>query len=313
MKSFQLDFSRPLLAIAAAFLPIPMAVLAIAGESAAAQAQASQIEQLPHISVERSGTGSPVILIPGLSMSRESWRDTAQMLAADHEVHLVQINGFGGTPAGLNAGAGLLAGVAQDLASYLRQHQLEKVPLVGHSLGGALGLVVSRDAPELVGRLLIVDALPWLGLAMVPPEMVPAQIEPQAAALRDALMSRHGQPFDPARHAAETAGFASRAQDQELVGQWSAEADPRVTAWAFYEDMMLDLRPDMAAINAPVTVIYPLAGTPEERARSSALYRSAFSEVRNSVMVPIEDSRHFVMLDQPMAFAVALKEFLQVW
>jgi pimeloyl-ACP methyl ester carboxylesterase len=80
-------------------------------------------------------------------------------------------------------------------------------------------------------------------------------------------------------------------------------ADPRVTAQAMYEDMTTDLRPDVARFALPITLVYPAPG--------DALYHAAFAKAPRVTYVPVAQAAHFVMLDQPAAFAKALDDFLK--
>ncbi len=58
--------------------------------------------------VDEGTVGKPdVVLIPGLSSSRAVWDAEAKLLAPNYRLHLVQVDGFAGAPAGANAsGAG---------------------------------------------------------------------------------------------------------------------------------------------------------------------------------------------------------------
>lgn len=308
------NFTKSSAALAAALLVSTPAFAA--GEEGASTGSspvvsAAPISQLRHISVERVGAGPAVVLIPGLSMSRESWRRTATVLSRDHEVHIVQINGFGGTAAGDNISEGLLDGVVEDLGDYLDGRKMSPVALVGHSLGGTLGLMLAKVRPNLISRLLIVDTLPWVGMTLAPATATPSLIEPQAAMLRDAMRSRYEHPVTRVRHDAEMARFALQPASQKLVAEWSFDADPRVTAEAFYEDLMIDLRGDLSEMRTATMVIVPLAGSPDERTRSERLYRTAYAALPNVEMVIINNSGHFVMLDQPEVFNAALTRFLK--
>jgi len=60
------------------------------------------------ISVSVKGQGSDVILIPGLASSAHVWDATVAHLAATHRVHVVQVAGFAGSPAGSNASGPVL-------------------------------------------------------------------------------------------------------------------------------------------------------------------------------------------------------------
>ena len=66
---------------------------------------------------------------------------------------------------------------------------------------------------------------------------------------------------------------------------------------------------------------YQAAGGPEvikleqapvpQPAPGEALYRGAYAKAPRVTYAPVADARHFVMLDQPAAFAKALDDFLK--
>lgn len=264
---------------------------------------------MDHISVETVGQGAPVILIPGMSMSRENWRATADRLASNHRVYLVQINGFGASAPGKNLEPGVLDGVVADLHTLIVQEKMGKPAVVGHSVGGTITLMFGKAHPEDAGRLLIVDALPWVGLLMGPTLTV-AQIEPQARAARDAIAARYGKPVDEAAARAQIAMLALKPSSQDAAYRWSKDGDRRVLALAYYEDMTTDLRPALPTLPMPVTLIYPWASAGPAKEAADALYRSAYAKTPHVTFVDIGDSGHFVMLDQPDAFNAALDRFL---
>jgi pimeloyl-ACP methyl ester carboxylesterase len=77
-----------------------------------------------------------------------------------------------------------------------------------------------------------------------------------------------------------------------------------------YEDLTTDLRPDMGSIATPITLVMPYsAAMPKERAEP--FYRGEYRKTPNLTVVPVADSGHFVMLDQPKAFAEAVQQFVR--
>ena len=264
--------------------------------------------RLAHISVQSIGEGTPVLLIPGLSTPRNVWLPTAIRLVCQHRVLLVQVNGFAGDAPGDNLKPGLLDGVVADLSGYLAQQKLGSVDLIGHSMGGLVGLMLAKAHPEAVRRMMIVDSLPFIGLLFSPMATVPL-VEPQARAMRDQMAAAYGQPAAPGSNAAIAARLALKPDSRAKVTAWMAKTDARVSAEALYEDMTTDLRPAMAGIATPITLVYPSDGTPEDRA--GATYRAAYKDAPHVTFVPVTDSAHFVMLDQPVAFAAAVDAFLK--
>lgn len=274
----------------------------------AAVSPAAETIQMAHISVQVIGKGSPVILIPGLSSPRAVWDGVAPGLAKEHSVYLVQLNGFGGTDATGNLAPGILDGVVADLHKLIAERKLEGAAVAGHSMGGLLTLMLARAHPGDVGKALIVDALPFVGSAFFPGSTV-ASVAPQAAAMRDQMAAAYGKPADPAVAQAIAAQQALKPESRAQVAAWLAGADPRVTAQSLYEDLSTDLRPEMAKVTAPVTVIVPWTAARGEQATLD-FYRGGYAGTPRLTLVGVGDSGHFVMLDQPEAFAKALDAFL---
>ena len=279
------------------------------GHAAPAAAAAHDVTRLDHISITATGAGAPVILIPGLSSPRAVYDGIVPELAKTHRVYTVQVNGFDGDDPGKNLAPGILGGIVADLDRYIAENRLGGAAVVGHSMGGLVGLMLAKAHPSDIGRLMVVDALPYVGDIFVPGATV-AQIEPQAKAMREQMVASYGKPADAAANAALAAGMALEPGSRAKIAAWVAKADPRVSAQAMYEDMTTDLGPDMAGIATPITLVYPWsARLPKERA--NGFYRAEYADAPHVTFVPVGESGHFVMLDQPAAFAAAVANFLK--
>jgi pimeloyl-ACP methyl ester carboxylesterase len=302
---------RRILFAAAACASIP-AILGPQPAHAAVAAPANRTIQMAHISVEVTGQGTPVILIPGLASPRAVWEAFVPELARRHRVYLVQVNGFGGDDPGANLKPGVLAGIVADLDTLIAREKLQGAALVGHSMGGLVSLMLAKAHPGDVGKLMIVDSLPFFAVLMAPPgtEVTVAAIEPRAAMMRDMVVSRYGKPADPSAAEAGTAGLALKPESKAKLTAWALLADPRVTGQAMYEDLTTDLRADLPAIRTPITLVYPWNDGGPTKAQADPYYRRQYAGAPNISYVDIGDAAHFVMLDQPEAFRVALAAFL---
>jgi len=294
--------------LAAALAATALLVPAAAATAAPAQAPAAAAAPT-RFTVTVTGSGPDVILIPGLSTPREVWAGTAAALAGKYRLHLVEIGGFGAAPAGPNAAGGILDGTVAELRRYIAANRLKKPAIVGHSMGGLIALMLAERAPDSVGRLMIVDALPFIG-TLFDPKATVESIRPQAEAMR-AMMARPADP-EQRRAAAErvAAGLAKTPEARALVARWVAASDPKVSGEAAYEDMITDVRPGLPAIRVPVTVLFAwdAGAVPLERAR--VLYTGAYAGAPKLRLEPVEGSYHFLMLDRPEAFEAALRSFL---
>jgi pimeloyl-ACP methyl ester carboxylesterase len=274
----------------------------------AALAQSARTE---HISiVERGRADAPaVVLIPGLSSPRAVWDGIVPTLERDHRVILVQITGFdAGEAAGANAQPGALDGVVDDIAAYIRDHHAGRPAIIGHSMGGLTALLMAERHPEQTGRVMIVDSLPFIGTLLAPGSTVET-IRPMATAMRERARAapRHADATPPAD---DPGGIWSITADgRRRVAGWSGAADPAAVAQILYDVMQTDATPGLAAVTAPVTLLYPTSDA-VPAAAAQPRYADAYHGLSTLRMVEVPGSYHFIMLDQPQRFADAVAAFL---
>ncbi|OGN43105.1 MAG: alpha/beta hydrolase [Caulobacterales bacterium RIFCSPHIGHO2_01_FULL_70_19] len=276
--------------------------------AAPAAAQAPAPFASDRLSVEVVGAGPDVILIPGFASSREVWRAEAERLKGSHRVHLVQLSGFAGEPWGHGDGP-FLEPMLAELARYVREAGLERPAVVGHSMGGLTGLMLAQRHPELVGRVMSVDSLPFFSALYGPTataETARPFAEQAAAAIRamDDAVFRSGQ--------VRTAITMSRDEaTRAAMVEWSAASDRQAMAAAMREVMTTDLRPGLATMSTPVWAIYASdadGGAPAGMADS--LWAREYAGLAGARLIRVDDSRHFIMADQPARFAELVDQFL---
>ena len=300
----------------AAALAAIVPALPAAAKSAPVEKANSEV-RMDHISIITLGSakakGAPIVLVPGLASPRAVWDGVAADLARNHRVYLVQVNGFGGDQPGANLKPGLLDGIVSDLSAALARDHAAPVRFVGHSMGGLIGMMFAKARPAQVERLMIVDALPYFAVLLARGGAMPseAQIENAAAMMRTATAARFGKPMTTETIAAGVDSLALTEQARVQMRNWAAAADARVAGQAIYEDMTTDLRPALPSIATPITVVVPWTATSFGMDRTMAYYATQYRGAPKVTFVPIAEAGHFVMLDQPAAFAAALDEFVK--
>jgi len=291
----------------ALFLLPAAAVAAAAAPDKAAKAPAFASERL---SVEVTGSGPDVLLIPGLSSSPEVWRSTVAAVPG-YRYHLVHIAGFAGKPAGANASGPVVEPVAGEIARYIREAGLKKPAIVGHSLGGAWAMMVAGRNPGLVSKAMVVDMMPFLGAMFGGPTATTESVRPIAEQMRTGIATSAGE----ARRKQIEQTIAGMVRTEALrpqIVEHSLASHPAASGQAMYDLITSDFRPDVAKIKVPLTVLYVRpAGAPLTDAQMEQYYAMSYAGAPQAVLKRIPDSYHFIMLDSPEAFRTELKAFLK--
>jgi pimeloyl-ACP methyl ester carboxylesterase len=252
------------------------------------------------------GSGPDLILIPGLTSSRKVWDRAVASLGGRYRVHRIQVAGFGGAPAAGNEEGPVLAPLVAELHAYIEANRLRRPMVAGHSIGGLLTLMLAARHPDDVARAMIVDALPFYG-ALFGPGATAESVAPRAAALRDSIAAMSDDSWRAQQQAAIASLVSSEAERPAVLAD-SLASDRGVVARALYEDMIADMRPEMAAVRAPLTVVYAVNPYATE-ASFGQLMRAGYAAAPTVSFVPVDPSYHFIMLDQPERFAAILAEF----
>ncbi len=108
------------------------------------------------VEYDEVGTGGrPLVLVHGLSGSRDDFADVLEPLGALGRTLAPDLRGHGGTT---NPGEGYtLDQLTADLAGFLDATGVEHCDLLGHSLGGMVALRMALAQPERLASLVLMD------------------------------------------------------------------------------------------------------------------------------------------------------------
>jgi pimeloyl-ACP methyl ester carboxylesterase len=258
---------------------------------------------------EVKGQGEPIILIPGLASSGEVWQDTASRICVKHQCHILTLAGFAGVPA--LDGERLLPAAEQQLADYIAANKLAKPTVIGHSLGGFLGMKLASDHPDKVGRLVIIDAFPALG-ATRNPAITRDQLQAGAAQMRDGMRSQDDATFS-AMQQRSVATMVTAPEHAQRIAGWGKLSDRATVTDAMYDIMASDLREDIARIKAPTLVLGTWAAykafAPKEAVEG--LFKAQYARLPGVKVEMAETARHFIMYDEPEWMYARIDQFIQ--
>jgi pimeloyl-ACP methyl ester carboxylesterase len=261
----------------------------------------------PAFHVKVTGSGAPVILIPGLVSPGEVWDGTVQRFCATRQCHVLTLAGFAGTPA---IDAPLLPTAEQQLSDYIADNKMAQPVLIGHSMGAYLALKLAADHPAQVGRLVVVDMLPALAATQMP-NMTREQLEAVAAQVRDRTLQADDASF--AAQQRRTAGtMVTAAENVERIVGWGQNSDRKTMATSMHQMLSHDLRPDLARVTAPTLVLAGWAAHKGVLPRSAieGMYQSQYRLLPNVQFELTDTARHFIMYDDPEWMYARIDQFL---
>ncbi|WP_327140403.1 alpha/beta fold hydrolase [Nocardia sp. NBC_01327] len=262
--------------------------------------------------VERAGTaGSALILLPGSMCGPWEWRSTIEALRRDHTVYAVAFPGFDDAPAPADT-SDLIGRYTDEVVALISAQHLNKPIVIGHSIGGTIALHLAATHPDLLAAVVAVDGLP----VFPGTEDIPAQQRTQSA---DAIAAttRTAQTPDAKLVFARNYMRSTGVIDPALADRYApmmARSDFTTAAAYLREDLLIDNRAELAAATIPIWEIAPYYA-PSDRPDSTAedkvsYYRELLRAAPHVTVVPMQPSKHFVMLDQPGVFADTLHRIL---
>ena len=103
------------------------------------------------------GEGKPLLILHGYFGNGDNWKSVANKLSDTCQIHLIDQRNHGRSFHSDDFDYELMV---EDLHTYMEYHQLEKVALLGHSMGGKTVMLFAVEYPELVDKLIVADISP---------------------------------------------------------------------------------------------------------------------------------------------------------
>jgi N-formylmaleamate deformylase len=261
-------------------------------------------------SVQKQGSGKPMIFIPGLDCSGEVWKDAVQHFSKHFTCYTLTLPGFAGQPP-IHSDS-ILATVANQLAAFILKENLERPVIIGHSLGGWLALDFAIHYPELTGDLVIVSSAPFLPALSMGSDIT---VDSATAIARKIKAGMTGQT--PAQVRQSAAYYLSTMMRDSSriaeVTEMEVKSDQPTQGEVMYELFSQDLRPMVGGIKTRVLALadwsaYKQYGATRENVYSNL--RNQYKNVQHLTIAINDSSRHFIMFDEPDWFYGQVDNFV---
>jgi 3-oxoadipate enol-lactonase len=250
-----------------------------------------------HLMVQRSGSGTPLVLIHGLASSMGLWASLDQSQFEGVEIISYDLRGHGASERA--TGAHTLAKHVADLKGLLVALSISRATFAGLSLGGMIAMELAASNPDMVAGLALLDTT-----AMFPQATRDLFFELASSA------SFNGMP-------AITDKFMQLSFTQQFM-----DANPKITttirkgmlasdaasiAAALRMVAKVDLRQRLSAIQCPTLV---LVGE-QDQLTPPPLAEELAAGIKGAQLHVIEKSGHASPVEQPQAVTVLLAQLVK--
>lgn len=104
------------------------------------------------------GKGTPLLILHGFLGMSDNWKTLgAQFAEEGFQVHMLDLRNHGRSFHSEEFNYEVLV---QDVVGYCQHHDLQKINVIGHSMGGKVAMLLATRYPELVDKLIVADIGP---------------------------------------------------------------------------------------------------------------------------------------------------------
>lgn len=260
----------------------------------------------------RLGQGPPLMMVHGNPATHSLWRPISGPLAQERTVYMVDLPGFGRSPAPSSHAGFALERIAHVLLDFADHHGLDRFDLVGHSFGGAISATIASLHPERIRSLALITPLgietPPLGrLAGIKPlHTVAGYLWRQAPHLLKGGISRafcrmsYGPAYTPERAREVAHEAAERIDLPRSSGALMTSAD--LTAYAAA----------LAMLNDRCRMPLLLVGCGADRIVPFRQFERVREKLPRAIQKTFHDGCHVPIWQYPEELVMLLQEFLSM-
>lgn len=254
------------------------------------------------IHVTKTGTGNPVIFLPGFTSPGSVWDETIQNINTKHEYHVVSYAGFNGLA---SIGTPWYESIRNQLIEYIKQENLENITVIGHSMGGNLAVEIAAGLPDRVKSLMLVESIPCMRELMMPG--VPASSLQYDSPYNNQVLNMPKDDF--AQMASGMSQNMTFNQGKaKLLTDWTTQADRKTYVYGYTDLLKLDLRDQLSSIKARTIILG--ASFPDKNLLLTN-YEKQYANLKEKKIVMADNSKHFIMFDQPIWFYNQVNDFIK--
>ncbi|MDN3675028.1 alpha/beta hydrolase [Flavobacterium branchiarum] len=251
--------------------------------------------------VIKSGKGKQTILfIPGFASSGEVWDDTKAYFENDFTCYTFTMAGFAGVKPQPNAS---FKNWEDAIASYIKDHKIEKPIIIGHSMGGGLALAIAADYPDLIDKIVVVDALPCMG-ALMDPSFKSKENNDCTEIVNQMTNMSEKQFYENQKNYLPK--LSQNTSKHDLLLSWSMKSDRKTFGEMFCDFSNTDLRDKIATIKCPSLILLE-----SYFVNLKPAIEAQYKNLKQANLQYANKGLHFIMYDDKDFYFSQLKNFIK--
>lgn len=244
---------------------------------------------------EDHGAGAVLLFLHGLGSTKKDWDAQVPFFSKTHRVITVDLRGHGNSTKPQDAYSVEL--MTEDVKQLLDQLNIKKATLVGFSMGGAVAFEMAAQHPDYLENLVIVNSGPdFNDMGKIGEELLENRTEFLETKGLAALAKEISFNMFPEDHQIELRNeFEIRCKNNDYNAYYKSFVT--LMAWGL-GDRIKDIKTRTLVVGSDMD--YTPVSFKEDYVNT----------LQNATLVVIKNSRHGVVIDQPEAFNMELRKFL---
>lgn len=241
-----------------------------------------------------------LILIPGLSCSSDVWNQTIDHFKNNYKCYAITFHGFAGVKADSVTN---FINWENAVARFIKEKNISEPIIIGHSIGGGMAMMLAADYPQLISKIIVVDALPCLG-AISGPSFTPDP-NPDCSGFVKQFQSMNDDQFYQMQKMNMPSLMADTSHRTEVIN-WSVKSDRKAMAVIYCQFLNTDNRERISSVKCPALVLLE-----SPFATMKPAVEEQFKNMKTAQFKYSDKALHFIMYDDTNWFFGQTDAFLK--
>lgn len=252
--------------------------------------------------VKITGAGQPVIFLPGFTTPGEIWDPTIEVMDKPFKSYQFTYAGFAGVPA---IELPWYQTLSDQITAYMEKEDIKEAILIGHSMGGMLAIDLASAAPDRIEKMILVDALPCIR-EVIMPQYSADQIQYESPYSQQMIAMNDSAMRVTAGYMAQ--GMTNTPSKFGTLINWIMQSDRETYVYGYTDLLKLDLRDKLKNIKTSTLILSADFPSKDEALKT---VEGQFENLKNKEIRIAQNSKHFIMFDQPEWFYDQVNSFLK--